>query len=183
MSKWGDIAKAAKQKTSPVPKGQKVPKVSTSGLSAPFGVSAPALVSENRGIDAENRQGVESAIPAPKKPAILPTVSTPQRPEDWLDYYEERAAIAEFDGGLSRPEAEAQTWECCLSSWLNTNPSPETSDGVCAKCGGPLGDHDSIPIARPDGGATWLHESCHEMWMEERRRQAETALCEMGIVS
>ncbi len=27
--------------------------------------------------------------------------------EDDRDFYEERAAIAEFDGGLARPEAEA----------------------------------------------------------------------------
>lgn len=30
--------------------------------------------------------------------------------DDALEFYQERAAIAEFDGGLSRPEAEAQAW-------------------------------------------------------------------------
>ena len=100
---------------------------------------------------------------------------------DWRDFYDERAAIAQFDGGLSRPDAEAQAWECCLSSWLNTNPSPETSDGVCAQCGGHLGDFNCIPIARPDAGATWLHAPCHAPWMKSRRRQAGRALRRMGV--
>ena len=31
----------------------------------------------------------------------------------------ERAGIAEFDGGLPRPEAEALAFECCVVEWLN----------------------------------------------------------------
>ncbi|MEZ5792379.1 MAG: hypothetical protein R3D34_16875 [Nitratireductor sp.] len=41
--------------------------------------------------------------------------------EDWRALYEERAGIAEFDGGLPRPEAEALALECCLVEWLNRN--------------------------------------------------------------
>ena len=33
--------------------------------------------------------------------------------EDWQVFFDERAGIAEFDGGLSRPEAEAQARTCC----------------------------------------------------------------------
>jgi hypothetical protein len=30
--------------------------------------------------------------------------------QDMIDEYEERAAIMEYDGGLSRKDAEAQAW-------------------------------------------------------------------------
>jgi len=30
-----------------------------------------------------------------------------------IERFEERAAIMEFDGGLSRPEAERLAWKCC----------------------------------------------------------------------
>ena len=35
--------------------------------------------------------------------------------EDWHVYFDKRAGIAEFDGGLPRPEAEAQAFACCVS--------------------------------------------------------------------
>ena len=55
--------------------------------------------------------------------------------EDWQVYFDERAGIAEFDGGLPRAEAEAQAFECCVVEWLNRNPvcSPP---GRCLGCGG-----------------------------------------------
>src|SRR5262245_29853834 len=42
--------------------------------------------------------------------------------EDWHVFFDERAGIAEFDGGLSRAEAEAQALACCIAEWLNRNP-------------------------------------------------------------
>jgi len=35
-------------------------------------------------------------------------------PEDWLVFFDERAAIAEFDGGLARAEAEERAYACCV---------------------------------------------------------------------
>src|SRR5262245_8644052 len=54
--------------------------------------------------------------------------------EDWLLFFEERAAIAEFDGRLSRTEADAQALACCIVEWLNRNPTP-SAPGPCAWCG------------------------------------------------
>src|SRR6516164_9488006 len=34
--------------------------------------------------------------------------------EDWQAFFHERAGIAEFDGGLQRPEAETQAFERCV---------------------------------------------------------------------
>jgi len=42
--------------------------------------------------------------------------------EDWRAFYDGRAGIAEFDGGLPRPEAEARAFACCVAEWLNQNP-------------------------------------------------------------
>jgi hypothetical protein len=39
--------------------------------------------------------------------------------EDWREFFEERAGIAEFDGGLSRDQAEAQAFSCCVGKWLH----------------------------------------------------------------
>jgi hypothetical protein len=55
--------------------------------------------------------------------------------EDWRLYFEEREAVAEFDGGLPRNEAEAQAFECCIVEWLDRNPAP-SAPGHCAGCGG-----------------------------------------------
>jgi hypothetical protein len=42
--------------------------------------------------------------------------------EDWQVFFDERAGIIEFDGGVSRPEAEAQAFECCFVEWLHHLP-------------------------------------------------------------
>jgi hypothetical protein len=39
--------------------------------------------------------------------------------EDWQVFFDERTGIAEFDGGLSRPQADAQAFACCVAEWLN----------------------------------------------------------------
>ena len=84
---------------------------------------------------------------APPSPAILERLSHHKaailawiRPcadgwaaEDWQVFFDERAGIAEFDGGLPRDEAEAQAFSCCVTAWLNRNPvsSPEQQCLIC----------------------------------------------------
>ena len=41
---------------------------------------------------------------------------------DWQVFFDERASIAEFDGGLSRADAEAQAFGCCVIEWLDRHP-------------------------------------------------------------
>src|SRR3954452_2560088 len=43
--------------------------------------------------------------------------------EDWSAFHDERARIAEFDGGLQRAAAEERAFECCVVEWLNRNPA------------------------------------------------------------
>ncbi len=42
--------------------------------------------------------------------------------EDWRVFVEERAATAEFDGGLTRLEAQARAFSCGVVEWLNRRP-------------------------------------------------------------
>jgi hypothetical protein len=63
--------------------------------------------------------------------------------EDWQVFFDERAGIAEFDGGLSRAQAEARAFACCAVEWLNRNPV-RLPPGRCLDCGG--GDHAHDPV-------------------------------------
>jgi hypothetical protein len=46
--------------------------------------------------------------------------------DDWRAFFDERAGIIEFDGGLPRAEAEVQALACCVVEWLNQNPARST---------------------------------------------------------
>ena len=66
--------------------------------------------------------------------ALLRTGRDSWSGEDWRAFFDERAGIAEFDGGLPRLEAEARAFTCCVAEWLNRNPVRSSSDR-CLRCG------------------------------------------------
>jgi hypothetical protein len=47
--------------------------------------------------------------------------------DDWQALFEERAAIREFDGGLSRDEAERLAVEDMLTRYFGLNPAAKGS--------------------------------------------------------
>ena len=97
--------------------------------------------------------------------------------EDWQVYFDERAGIAEFDGGLSRAEAEAQAFECCVAEWLNRNPVC-SSPGRCLECGGREEKWDKLlPYGAEPTGHAWLHPRCWERWHANLKAKA------IGILS
>jgi hypothetical protein len=56
------------------------------------------------------------------KPAIVELVQPRAdgwSPEDWQAFFDECAAIAEFDGGLPRRQGEAQAFSDCVDEWLD----------------------------------------------------------------
>jgi hypothetical protein len=95
--------------------------------------------------------------------------------EDWRSYFDERAGIAEFDGGLPRIHAEAQAFECCVAEWLNRNFVP-SAPGRCAVCGGHQGPDRLLPFGTSVTGHAWLHPRCWSAWDARRRAEAIAAL-------
>ena len=101
--------------------------------------------------------------------------------EDWDAYFDERAGIAEFDGGLPRDQAEACAFDCCNAEWLEHNPV-RSLPGRCLGCGG--GDHTTdplVPFGTESTGHVWLHRGCRKAWYEAWKAEAVTALKAMGI--
>jgi hypothetical protein len=99
---------------------------------------------------------------------------------DWRLYFEERAAIAEFDGGLPHAKAEAQAFECCVVTWLDRNPAP-SAPGRCAWCGQSESRDAVVPYGTAPGTHIWLHRECWSEWRKMRPFQAKEALTRMGI--
>ena len=103
--------------------------------------------------------------------------------DDWRVFYDERAGIAEFDGGQPREQAEALAFECCIVEWLNRHP--ELSDpGRCAWCKEPDWDgHAVVPFGTESHGHTWLHPECWNDWSQDQRQKAQEALAPMGLIA
>jgi hypothetical protein len=99
--------------------------------------------------------------------------------EDWQVFFEERAGIVEFDGGLSR--AEAQAFACCIVEWLNRNPERSPA-GRCLGCGDREHVHDPLlPYGTEPNRHVWLHSRCWPAWYEARQAKAVSTLTAMGI--
>jgi hypothetical protein len=103
--------------------------------------------------------------------------------EDWQAHFDERAGIAEHDGGLSRAAAERQAFECCVVEWQWRNPPPTSGPERCPHCAEPLGEpgRDGLPYLTGDGGHVWLHSGCHGDWTGQRRAEAVAALAVLGL--
>jgi hypothetical protein len=101
--------------------------------------------------------------------------------EDWQAFFDERAAICEFDGGLPRAEAEQRAFACCIAEWLNRNTTP-SAPGRCLSCGGGERHSDPLlPFGTDTNGHAWLHRECWLAWCQAREAEAIAALSSMGI--
>jgi hypothetical protein len=102
---------------------------------------------------------------------------------DWGAYYDERAGIAEFDGGLPRPRAEKRAFDCCVAEWLDRNLASSDAKDSCPMCGdGDRPGDDLLPTGIGTGlGLTWLHRDCVPAWRSARMDAAVEALRVMGI--
>ena len=85
-------------------------------------------------------------------------------PEDWQVYFDERAGTAEYDGKLSRQDAEARAFACCVAEW-SIRHSVASSPGCCPSSG--VGDRPGDLVLVPSHAA--------------RRAEAAAALRAMGI--
>lgn len=113
----------------------------------------------------------------------LETVTTaPWDSTAWQVYFDERAGVAEFDGGLSRDEADSMAYNCCVAEWLCQNF--QTSEpGHCSVCGACESDSDPVlPYGDENNGHIWLHGHCWPDWYRRRQGAAIVALAGLGIV-
>ncbi len=100
---------------------------------------------------------------------------------DWQAYFNERAGVAEFDGGLNRHEAEQQAYRSCVAEWLCQHPVT-SPPGQCAWCGrGDLVGRDVMPYGVEAHGHVWLHGECWGLWYAQRRQDAVEALQALGV--
>jgi hypothetical protein len=102
---------------------------------------------------------------------------------DWLAFFDERAGIAAFNGGLPRDQAEARAVACCVAEWLNRNPV-RSPPGRCFGCGGGEHAHDPLlPFGTDPNSHAWLHSRCWPAWYAGRQAEAVAALAMMGIAA
>lgn len=88
--------------------------------------------------------------------------------EYWQTFYEERAAIREYDGGLSRPDAEAGALQDAIAHWLARNPlTPGVPEDGCMHCAGALPVDYRVAVLAGAGHA-WLHPTCMQEMKEAR---------------
>lgn len=102
------------------------------------------------------------------KSEVLAALGT-EDPQAWRDWFEERAAIREHDGGLSRDEAEAGALADLAQQWRSENPLPASDRAACYHCGQP--DPCTPVLAR--NGHAWLHREC---WDPANAARSEMAL-------
>jgi hypothetical protein len=101
--------------------------------------------------------------------------------EDWRAFFDERAGIAEFEGGVPRQQAEARAFTCCVAEWLNRNRMRSSPDS-CLRCDEAEQGHDPLlPFGVEPTGHAWLHSRCWPAWYAARQAEAVAALSSMGI--
>jgi hypothetical protein len=100
---------------------------------------------------------------------------------DWEAFFHERAGIAEHNGGLGRPEAEALAFEHCVVEWLMRHPV-RSNPGICVSCGRAEDEQGMVlPFGIEATGHAWLHFDCWPAWCAQRKTEAIAALASMGI--
>jgi hypothetical protein len=95
-------------------------------------------------------------------------------PQRWRDAFEERAAIREHDGGLSRAEAEAAALLDMATRWRSENPMPASGRDACCYCDKPA-PCTSILAGAP-GEHAWIHRECLEPMNRSRQEEALAAV-------
>jgi hypothetical protein len=103
--------------------------------------------------------------------------------QHWQAFFDERAAIAEFDGGLPPRETESRAFSACVVEWLNRNPIPMAPDRGCWFGGGEHEGNVLLPFGTERAGHAWMHSACWRPWREHRQAQAVDFLQTLGIAA
>ena len=101
----------------------------------------------------------------------------------WQGFFDKRAGIPEFDGGLPRTQAEARAFAFCVVEWLNRN-STYSPAGSCLGCGGREHFHDLLlPFGIGCAGCVWLRSRCEPVWYLGRKAKAVATLAAMAVAT
>jgi hypothetical protein len=91
-------------------------------------------------------------------------------------FYEERAAICEFDGGEDSPRAEARAWHEVASIWYRQH-GQRAPDGLCAGCGEVLGaEADVLPLPHGERAHAVAGYACIIAYGRRWKSEAAAAL-------
>lgn len=96
--------------------------------------------------------------------------------------FEEYAAILEFNGGLSRQEAEQQAFAEAVDGWLADHPAPprEIWRG-CAHCLDDDEQRSPLVLVATHSGNTVFDRDCLAAWLASRCEESAGALRFMGV--
>ncbi len=132
-------------------------------MSAIPDIIAQVRAAGGRVIIIEDRLKVRAPLPLPDKlvaelrlhkaelMAFLQDRKAAWTPEDWRAFFDERAGIAEHDGGLSRDDAERQAFECCVMEWRCQPKSSKHRDCLCPAPRRPVGVTAAMQPRMPAG--------------------------------
>lgn len=98
--------------------------------------------------------------------------------KDWADFYEERAAFLEYDGGIPRERAERLAYEAAVAglSWAwSTDDYPHDR---CSACGSHLGPQGGLPLSDK---AIVCNRDCHDTYRQQQHQRAVNQLAGWGI--
>ena len=97
---------------------------------------------------------------------------------EWRAFFDERARIAEHDGGFNRLDAEMCAFEDCVDHWSVMHPPLANQHGGCLRCGISVSPKEgsSVTVACSGGAKGRLHPECAPTWRNLRRWDARSAL-------
>jgi hypothetical protein len=116
-------------------------------------------------------------------PQVLASVEPRISDSYYMDFFEERAAIAEFDGCQSREKAEAIVYQDTVYEWIYNNPPAGYKIEKCAYC------NEAFDFS-VGGYLAWGNVyCCHngdnddhlKPYMESRTKEAKQYLKSIGI--
>lgn len=111
--------------------------------------------------------------------ALKNETEVPWDADDYRTFHHERADV---DGGQTRAQAEASSFEGCIVEWMNRHPEPSDTS-CCVWCRlQDLSGHGIVPFGADGRGHAWLHPECWSKWQERRRQQAVEELLARGVV-
>lgn len=145
--------------------------------------TASATVASCRNDHATHNHKINQPIKSPVANVAANSVNEWNK-SDWHDYFNERAAVAEYDGQQPRDVAERMAYEACVVRWMDLHPVVQADASVCPHCHRPNGEvgRSSVPVLNGNGHL-WLHHACLQPMLTERRKQAIQQLGSYGLHS